>query len=168
VTVVSGGSNYTIAPRAYLTGATGVVLDSGTGVTGIYTKFVEARSILGLQNVPTTPGSRWAVIDTTTSGLLLQDTAHFIRATSLGDQVVQQAYFGDGVNNRTASSGVPGFIGTCMGFSVYESNHVPTSGSSKYLMFGDHEAISYASQITEMEMLRLQTTFGDAPVPALA
>jgi hypothetical protein len=162
VTVVSGGSNYTIAPKCYLTGATGVVLDSGTGVTGIYTKFVEARTILGLQNVPTTPGSRWAVIDTTTSGLLLSDTSHFIRATDLGDRVVQQALFGDQAVNRTASSNVPGFVGMCMGFSVYESNHVPTSGSSKYLMFGNNEAISYASQITEMEMIRLQTYFGYA------
>ena len=162
VTVVSGGSNYTIAPKCYLTGATGVVLDSGTGVTGIYTKFVEARTILGLQNVPTTPGSRWAVIDTTTSGLLLQDTAHFIRATALGDKVVQQALFNDQAVDRRASEAIPGFIGECMGFSVYESNHVPTSGSSKYLMFGNNEAISYASQITEMELIRLQTYFGDA------
>jgi hypothetical protein len=162
VTVVSGGSNYTIAPKAYLTGATGVVLDSGTGVTGIYSKLVEARSILGLQGVPATPGTRWAVIDTLTSGLLLSDTAHFIRATDLGDRVVQEALFDDRSVGRTASSNVPGFIGQCMGFSVYESNHIPTSGSSKFIMCGNNEAISYASQITLMEMLRLQTTVADA------
>jgi hypothetical protein len=162
VTVVSGGSNYTIAPKVWLTNSTGVVLDSTTGVTGIYSKFVEARTILGLQNVPTTPGTRWAVIDTLSSGLLLSDTAHFIRATQLGDQVVQEALFDDRSVGRKASANIPGFIGMCMGFAVYESNHAPTSGANKYLMFGNNEAISYASQITLMEMLRLQTTVADA------
>ena len=161
-TVVSGGSNYTIAPKVYLTTATPVVLDSTTGTSGVFNTFVQARLVMGIQNVPTAPGSRWAVVDNGTAALLLSDAAHFIRATSLGDQVVQQAFFGDGVQNRTAANAPPGFIGTCMGFSVYEVNHSPTSGSSKYLLFGNNEAISYASQITLMEMLRLQTTVADA------
>jgi hypothetical protein len=45
---------------------------------------------------------------------------------------------------------------------VYETPHVPRSGGSKYLIFGDNEAISYAAQITEIEALRLQTTFANA------
>jgi hypothetical protein len=43
-----------------------------------------------------------------------------------------------------------------------ETPHVPKSGANKFLLFGDNEAISYAAQITEIEALRLQTTFANA------
>ena len=36
------------------------------------------------------------------------------------------------------------------------------SGYQKYLLFGDNEGLSYAAQITEIEVLRLQTTFANA------
>jgi hypothetical protein len=48
------------------------------------------------------------------------------------------------------------------GFSVYETPHVPVASGNKFLLFGDNEAISYAAQITEIEALRLQTTFANA------
>ena len=62
---------------------------------------------------------------------------------------------------RTAAE-APGFVGMVAGFAVYETPHIFKSGGSKYLMFGDNEAITYAAQITEIEALRLQTTFANA------
>ena len=101
------------------------------------------------------------MIDPDSSNLLFEDTAHFIRATDLGDNIVQTAHIG-GTDMPVPAKETPGFIGMCAGFLVYECNHTPVSGLEQVLLFGDNEAISYASQITEMEMSRLQTTFADA------
>lgn len=165
VTVTAAGNNYTVAPKAVLTTAANVALTSGAGTTpsatDVYNIFVKVRSILTKQNVPATTGSRWAIVDPDTSALLFQDTNHFTRAGELGDKVVQYALIGGEEVARTAQE-APGFIGTVAGFMVYETPHIPFAGISKYLLFGDNEAISYAAQITEIEALRLQTTFANA------
>ena len=119
----------------------------------LYGYFVQARTILGKNNVPT--DGRWAVISPDDTALLLQDTTHFIRSTDFGDQVVKEG--------MTQNNGKPGFIGKIAGFEVYESNHLPVDGSNNHWIgFGDDSFISYAAQLKEMEMLRLQTTFADA------
>jgi hypothetical protein len=138
-----------------------VTLDSSATATGIYNNFVQARTILTNNNVPNVPGSRWAVVDPDSSALLFEDTAHFIRATNLGDQIVQRGMLGGEEVARTAQD-APGFIGMCAGFSTYEMAHLVNDGTQKYLMFGDTEAVSYAAQITELEALRLQNTFANA------
>jgi hypothetical protein len=150
---------YTYAPAAnVIAGAAGagIVLDTGTSMeTGIYQQFIKARTIMGNNNVPLF--GRWAIIDPATAGILFQDTAHFVRASDLGDAIVQEGFIGPrGVQNS------PGFIGKVLDFAVYETPHVVTTGGAKQLMFGDNDAISYAAQITEMETLRLQTTFANA------
>jgi hypothetical protein len=162
VTVTAGGNNYTIAPSAILTTASAVTLTSASGnPTDVYAVFCQARSTLTKQNVPATTGSRWAVIDPDTVSLLLQDTEHFVRAGELGDKVVQYGMVGGEEVARTAAE-APGFVGMVAGFAVYETPHIPKSSGTKYLMFGDNEAISYAAQITEIEALRLQTSFKNA------
>jgi hypothetical protein len=163
VIVTTGGNNYTIAPYVVLTTASPVTLTTTTGTpanTDVYYQFVQARSILTKANVPATTGARWAVVDPDTTGLLLQDTEHFVRAGELGDKVVQYGLVGGEEVARTAAE-APGFVGMVAGFSVYETPHIPRPGN-KYLLFGDNEAISYAAQITEIEALRLQTTFANA------
>jgi hypothetical protein len=165
VTVTAGGNNYTVAPYVVLTTSSAVTLTTSTGTTvsatDIYPQFCQARSILSKANVPATTGSRWAIVDPDTTSLLLQDTEHFVRAGELGDKIVQYGLVGGEEVARTAAQ-APGFIGMVSGFAVYETPHVPRSGASKYLLFGDNEAISYAAQITEIEALRLQTTFANA------
>lgn|GEM_PF-2977459 len=165
VTITAGGNNYTVAPYVVLTTASALTLTTSTGTTvtntDIYPQFVQARSILSKANVPATTGSRWAIVDPDTTGLLLQDTEHFVRAGELGDKVVQYGLVGGEEVARTAAE-APGFVGMVAGFAVYETPHVPRSGGNKYLLFGDNEAISYAAQITEIEALRLQTTFANA------
>jgi hypothetical protein len=165
VTVTAGGNNYTVAPSVIITTSTALTLTTPTGATpvssDVYVQFCLARSILSKANVPATTGARWAVIDPDTTSLLLQDTEHFVRAGELGDKVVQYGLIGGEEVARTAAQ-APGFIGMIAGFSVYETPHVPTASGNKFLLFGDNEAISYAAQITEIEALRLQTTFANA------
>jgi hypothetical protein len=164
VTVTASGNNYTVPPYVVLTSSSPVTLTTSTGTpasTDIYYQFVQARSILSKANVPATTGSRWAVVDPDTTGLLLQDTEHFVRAGELGDKVVQYGLVGGEEVARTAAQ-APGFVGMVAGFAVYETPHVPRASGNKYLLFGDNEAISYAAQITEIEALRLQTTFANA------
>ena len=165
VTVTAGGNNYTIAPYVILTTASAVTLTTSTGTTvsatDIYPQFCNVRSILSKANVPATTGTRWAVVDPDTTSLLLQDTEHFVRAGELGDKVVQYGLIGGEEVARTAAE-APGFVGMVAGFAVYETPHVPRVSGNKVLLFGDNEAISYAAQITEIEALRLQTTFANA------
>jgi hypothetical protein len=161
---------YTNTPSGNrITGASSanITLDSSTSTsTGIYPLFCKARAIQSNNNVPATPGARWAVVDPDTTSLLLQDVDHFVRAGELGDKVVQYGLVGGDEVARTAAQ-APGFIGMIAGYAVYETPHTPKtgtqgSGGSKFILFGDNEAISYAAQITEMEVLRLQTTFANA------
>lgn len=147
-----------------ITGASSaaITLDSSTAAaTGIYPLFCKARAILSKNNVPATTGARWAIIDPDTTSLLLQDVDHFVRAGELGDKVVQYGLIGGDEVERTAAQ-APGFVGMIAGFMVYETPHTPVISGSKYLLFGDNEGLSYASQITEIEAIRLQTTFANA------
>jgi hypothetical protein len=57
---------------------------------------------------------------------------------------------------------VNGYIGRSMGFDLFESNNVVTTGTSETIMCGIRSAISYVGQVSEVEALRLQTTFADA------
>jgi hypothetical protein len=161
ITNTNAGQGYTSAPTVTLVAANPITLDSTAGASGVYTQFVKARTLLTKANVPTS--GRWAVIDPDTTALLLNDTVHFVRSTSFGDQVVI-----DGMLGIRTSDGVttPGLVGRCAGFDVYESNHLVQSTvnavPAKQLLFGNNDLCSYAAQISNMEMLRLQTTFADA------
>ena len=134
-------------------GAAIVLTSTATDGTSVYDNFVKARTRLAIQNVPTV--GRWAVVDPATTALLLMDTLHFIRATDLGDRVVTDGSSAFGGNR-------PGYIGRIAGFDVYESNQVPTDANGKYLQYGTNMAISYAAQLTEVEAIRLETTFATA------
>ncbi len=57
---------------------------------------------------------------------------------------------------------VSGYVGRLMGFDIFESNNVTTSSTQYRVMCGNRSAISYVGQVSEIEALRLQTTFADA------
>jgi hypothetical protein len=145
-----------------ITGAAGaaITLDStAADATGIYQQFVKARELRSLQNILPMPGEAWAMVDPKTTSLLLKDTVHFIRASDLGDRVVQR---GDVVGTESGDTRpMPGFIGRIAGFNVFENNHLPVIGGSKYLLFGDNDAVTYAGQINELEAFRSQDFFAD-------
>lgn len=144
-------SNYAAANAAnQVTGASAaaIALDE----TNIYSYIVEARKRLNKLNVPSL--NRWMVIDPDTEALLLQADLIVNGGTDMNYQTVKE-----GQINGTPR---PGFIGRIAGFDVYCSNQVPVVSSAKYIQFGDNAAIAYAAQISEVERLRLQTTFADA------
>jgi len=57
---------------------------------------------------------------------------------------------------------VNGFVGQAFGFDIFVSNNVSTDETQYRVMCGDRSAISYGGQISEIEAMRLQTTFADA------
>lgn len=98
------------------------------------------------QNVP--EEGRWMVIPPWMAAM--------IKASEL-----RQAYL-TGDDQSTLRNGKIGMIDR---FTVYVSNNLDKSGSgatAKYeIMAGTRDAISFASQITNVETLRAQTTFGN-------
>jgi hypothetical protein len=159
--VISSSSVVTGGAGAFGATVNPLVLDSSTASTGnqigVYSMFVKARTKLSKQHVPMM--GRWAVVSPDEVALLLEDTAHFVRATDLGDAVVQSGTLGDMVSR---ANDAPGFVGRCAGFDVYECTQLPFDSAGHYCMFGDRWFISYAAQITEIEPLRLQTQFANA------
>ncbi len=95
------------------------------------------------QNVPET--GRWMVIPA------------WMGAIIKGSEL-RQAYL-------TGDSQSPlrnGKIGMIDRFTVYLSNNLPkTADGDSYVMAGTNDAISFASQITNVETLRAQSTFGN-------
>lgn len=55
-----------------------------------------------------------------------------------------------------------GRLGEIAGFTVYVSNCLASSGTTYQCFAGQKDAITFASQITKTETVRLQDTFGDA------
>jgi hypothetical protein len=162
ITLTNPGANYKVAPTIKIVPADPISLTSDTSPsTGIYQLFQDVRQIHSNNNVPR--DGRWAIVDPYTASAIMEDTTHFVRAGELGDLIVQSALIGGDDVARTAVE-APGFIGMIAGYAVYETPHVPVdpADGSRYLLFGDPEAISYAAQITEIEALRLQNTFANA------
>lgn len=142
-----------------------ITLDSSDTATGVYVVISRLAEALSLQSVP--EDGRWLLVDPKIRTLLWNDTKHFIRASALGDMILKSGRF-DAQGNGTPANRAPGFIGQFLNFDVYMINHLPstTAGSpavtSRYMVAGDRDAITYAAQITEMEALRLQNSFGNA------
>lgn len=131
-----------------------IALTSTTAGTSVYDNFVQARENLALKNVPPTM-RKWAIVSPKVTSLLLKDTTHFIRSTTLGDAVTMKGTV-DGQAPR------PGYVGMCAGFEIYESNVLPTSSTNKYILYGTDMAIAYAAQLQTVEAIRRPDTFANA------
>lgn len=107
-----------------------------------YQTLVQARSVLAKTNTPT--NDRWIVVPPDVYSLLLLDQ-RFTQATAQGDEVL--------ANGR---------VGNAAGFTIYESNNVVEAGGEFKIMFGQRDAITYASQIMKMEAYRMERRFADA------
>lgn len=140
-----------------ITGGAGaaITLDATTSdSTGIYQQIVLAGQNLTTQNVPL--ANRWLALDPKSLSLLLKDTAHFVRATVLGDGVVQKGTL-NGEDQAT-----PGLMGMCGGFQIYVSNQLPIVSGAKYLLYGDTKAIAYVGMLKTVEVIRLPDRFETA------
>lgn len=78
-------------------------------------------------------------------------------ATLLKQSELRQAYLtGDNVSPLRN-----GFIGTVDRFNMYVSNNLVTASGVTSGLFGHPKAIAYASQMTNTESVRLESSFGD-------
>jgi len=111
--------------------------------TTILDIILDMGQALDEQNVPET--GRWLVIPAWMAAM--------IKASDL-----KQAYLtGDSVSPLRN-----GKIGMIDRFQVYISNNLPkTVDNDSYVMAGTRDAISFASQMTNVETLRSQSTFGN-------
>jgi N4-gp56 family major capsid protein len=126
--------------------------DAGETVTGefssstAYAKIVEAGMKLDENNV--SRQGRWMVASPWAFAELLKSD-EFIRATALGDSVVQN-----------------GVIGSIAGFQVFLSNNLYTTtvGGETYthLLAGTSQAITMADQLNTIEAFRPENSFSDA------
>lgn len=107
-----------------------------------YQTLVRARGVLSKTDTPT--NDRWIVVPPDVYSLLLLDQ-RFTQATAQGDEVL--------ANGR---------VGNAAGFTIYESNNVVEAGGEFKIMFGQRDAITYASQIMKMEAYRMERRFADA------
>lgn len=104
---------------------------------------LDAGQALDEQNVPET--GRWLVIPSWMAAMIKNSD-------------LKQAYLtGDSVSPLRN-----GKLGMIDRFQVYVSNNLPkTADGDSYLMAGTKDAISFASQMTNVETLRAQSTFGN-------
>lgn len=108
----------------------------------VYQTLVQARGVLSKTDTPT--NDRWVVVPPDVYSLLLLDQ-RFTQATAQGDEVL--------ANGR---------VGNAAGFTIYESNNVVEALGEFKIMFGQRDAITYASQIMKMEAYRMERRFADA------
>jgi hypothetical protein len=142
-------SLYTDAAAANLIGTDAVpkVPDNTAGSSSnVYNLLVDASVALTNSKCPTE--GRWAIVPPWFYGRLLKEGV-FIKANEAGTD--------QGLRN--------GQVGKAAGFTILQSHNVPytVATTSKYkIMFGTSDAISYASQITEVEGYRPEKRFADA------
>lgn len=105
--------------------------------------FLDAGQALDEQNVPET--GRWLVIPAWMASMVKRSD-------------LKQAYLtGDSVSPLRN-----GKLGMIDRFMVYVSNNLPkTEEGDTYLMAGTRDAITFASQMTNVETIRAQSTFGN-------
>jgi N4-gp56 family major capsid protein len=109
-----------------------------------YNNLVALKVKLDEANVPTE--GRYVVVPPWYHGLLLQ-SPHFIDLEKSGTS--------DGLRN--------GQVGRAAGFDILVSNNVPIVSADIYAVTaGVSNAITFANQVSEMEALRLQSTFASA------
>lgn len=117
----------------------------GTGVSSAMEVLTNLAVVLDEQNAP--PDGRWAVIPAWFKGLLMNSP------------LANASWMGDGTSVYRN-----GRLGEVAGFTLYESNLLPTAVESTKTAFhiyaGHSKGLTFASQLTEVETLRMETAFG--------
>lgn len=103
---------------------------------------VDCMTVLDEQNVPET--GRWMVIPSWFANLLKKSDIKDASMTGDGTSVLRN-----------------GRIGMVDRATLYLSNNLYNSSTTYYVPFGTNHAITFASQMTKMETLRAESTFGD-------
>lgn len=136
-------------------GGSAINIDSNGAGTAIYDLVVQAGEKLDDQDVPS--DARWIVISPYAKKLALLSTTYLVRATDLGDSIVQTGKIG-----MTARQAMQrGYLGQMGAFDVWVSTKLPTNGANKYWVYGQGKPISFAAQIKpgSVEAIRLESSF---------
>jgi len=116
-----------------------------SGVVGIMSLLVDLGVCLDEQNIPET--GRWVLLPAWLVGMLLKSD---VRAANI---------MGD-----ATSAFRNGRVGELARFTVYQTNLLPTatetSKQAVWVFAGHSHGLTFASQLTEMEALRVESTFG--------
>ena len=108
----------------------------------VYQKFVDLSVLMDQRNLP--DEGRYAVVPPWVAGLLLLDDKYVLKADP--------------------EMALNGQIGRVAGINILKSNNVPTTGTTPvvhHIMAGVPSAIGYAEQISKIEGIRLEGSFGD-------
>jgi hypothetical protein len=115
------------------------------GATGIMDLLIDMGVVLDEYNIPET--GRWVVLPSWAVGMILRSDVR--AANIMGDQT---------------SAFRNGRVGECARFTVYQSNLLPTATegakTAVWTPFGHSNGLTFASQLTEMETIRSESTFG--------
>ena len=128
--------------------ATADTVDSGSPIAldadNIYQYFVELGKILKANNATAKGQKPWVIINPEIEATMLQAN-QFIHATQIGDKTIRE-----------------GSIGRINGMDVLVSTNFDAVGGVYNVMAGTNDAISFASQVVEVETIRLQDSFDTA------
>ena len=116
--------------------------EAGTNAGNILGHILTAGKTLDQNNVPET--ERFMIIDPATAAIIKNSD-------------LKQAYLTGDAESPLRN----GNIGMIDRFTVYVSNNLPSSGSVTTGLYGHPKAVAYASQMTNTETVRLESSFGD-------
>jgi len=106
---------------------------------------VDCGTVLDEQNVPET--DRWGLLPAWACGMILKSDLKDASLSGDGQSILRN-----------------GRLGVIDTFTLYKSNLISTASDGGYTayhsMFGHKSAISFAAQMTKMESLRAESTFG--------
>lgn len=121
-----------------------LVVDNGGTNPGPVDTIMRAEAVLTEQNVPQ-DSQRWIIIPTWMAYRL--QTSDLRRADSMGYPA----------NQDVLRNGKLGRLGQ---FNVYVSNNLPASGGYTYIPFGHKTGLTFATQLTDSEMMPHPLAFG--------
>lgn len=110
----------------------------------IYTNLIAVNKALKNADATSKGQKPWIVINPDIEALLVQ-APEFIHATTLGDKIIKE-----------------GSIGRIAGLDVLVCTNLEDTAGTYYLLAGTEDAVTFASQVVEIESLRLQDSFDTA------
>ncbi len=110
----------------------------------IYTNFVAIAKALKKANATSKGQKPWIVINPDIEALLIQ-APEFIQANQTGDKTLKE-----------------GSIGRIAGLDVLVCTNFTSTAGKYYVLAGTNDAVTFASQVVEIESLRLHDSFDTA------
>jgi hypothetical protein len=124
--------------------ADNIISTSVIDADNFHSKMVEIKKKLKLANALNDGKMPWVIIDPELEAIAIQ-APEFIHATQVGDKTLRE-----------------GSIGKIAGLDVLVSTNFEAVAGTYNVMAGTNGAIKFASQITEIETIRLQDSFDTA------